>query len=248
MNKIVAGLLVLILGYGDSSAQDTKDPSKFAFDLYAQVVKANEGGNVFLSPAEVSQALARKDDQANSNFQSYWNLRVDKKWTIGLPFHFADGATRNHPLMNLWGDFRFVETKLWKAVRLPCGKKDETAMYLFVPNEGRTLADLHASVTTDGFEQAIRTMKVAHCGIQLPRVSLKCEADLSRPLGVRFAHRTGLELNEENAAAHGDAPRDINKQGPNEATMIVADRPFFFVIRDDTTGAILFLGSIVDPR
>ena len=28
----------------------------------------------------------------------------------------------------------------------------------------------------------------------------------------------------------------------------IVDRPFFCAIRDDETGAILFLGSIVDPQ
>jgi serpin B len=38
------------------------------------------------------------------------------------------------------------------------------------------------------------------------------------------------------------------EDGPEEAIPFVVDRPFFFLIRDEVTGAILFLGRMLDPR
>jgi serpin B len=34
---------------------------------------------------------------------------------------------------------------------------------------------------------------------------------------------------------------------PQERFHMVVDRPFFCAIRDDRTGALLFIGSIVEP-
>jgi serpin B len=34
---------------------------------------------------------------------------------------------------------------------------------------------------------------------------------------------------------------------PSKTIDLVIDRPFFFAIRDDATGAILFFGRVVDP-
>jgi serpin B len=38
------------------------------------------------------------------------------------------------------------------------------------------------------------------------------------------------------------------EDGPEEAIPFVVDRPFFFLIRDEVTGVILFLGRMLDPR
>ncbi len=87
------------------------------------------------------------------------------------------------------------------------------------------------------------------------------QADFSRALkpvtGERLfiskvIHKTMIEVNErgtEAAAATAvvitptSAP--VNLEQPFS---MVVDRPFFFAIRDDQTGAILFIGSVVNPQ
>jgi serpin B len=63
-------------------------------------------------------------------------------------------------------------------------------------------------------------------------------------------HQAFVDVNEEGteaaaATGHigGDAP------GPVPRTVIFrADHPFLFLIKDQRTGAILFLGRVVDPK
>lgn len=58
-------------------------------------------------------------------------------------------------------------------------------------------------------------------------------------------HEAVVEIDEEGteaAAASGGAM--AGSHGPT----VTVDRPFVFVIRDEPTGAVLFLGRVADPR
>jgi len=69
----------------------------------------------------------------------------------------------------------------------------------------------------------------------------------------RVIHKTFVEVNEEGTEAAavtaveiGLTSTSVNQKPPDRFYMLV-DHPFFFVIRDNKTGLILFMGSIVEP-
>jgi serpin B len=65
----------------------------------------------------------------------------------------------------------------------------------------------------------------------------------------QIEHRAVIEVGEEGteaAAATGVSVKARSR--PSEVELFSIDRPFLFYITDDTTGAILFQGRIVDPR
>ena len=64
-------------------------------------------------------------------------------------------------------------------------------------------------------------------------------------------HKAFVDVNEEGteAAAVTSVEMRTTSLGPPPRTFqMVVDHPFFFVIRDNQTGAILFMGSIADPQ
>lgn len=78
-------------------------------------------------------------------------------------------------------------------------------------------------------------------------------ADVQPPLFVADGyHKAFVEVNEEGteaAAATGVviAVRSAPMR-PIERDELIADRPFLFFLRDTRTGAVLFVGHVVDPR
>jgi serine protease inhibitor len=67
----------------------------------------------------------------------------------------------------------------------------------------------------------------------------------------RVTHKTIAEVNEEGTEAAAVTATEVRTRvltGPRQRFTMVVDRPFFCAIRDNTTGAVLFLGSIYDPQ
>lgn len=110
--------------------------------------------------------------------------------------------------------------------------------------------------------------------IKLPRFELDCRADMKRTLtslgmGIAFdkekadfremcsAHvwiekalqKTFVKVDEDGTEASAATSVKFRASAVDlyDGTVVI-DRPFFFAIRDDKTGEILFLGSVVDPR
>jgi serpin B len=105
--------------------------------------------------------------------------------------------------------------------------------------------------------------------ISLPRFKLEYAIDLKdalKALGMEIAftkeanfsgmtsssvsidkikHKTFVEVNEEGTEAAAVTEVGGVRSGPIEMNV---NRPFFFAIRDNQTGSILFVGSIVEPK
>jgi serpin B len=59
-------------------------------------------------------------------------------------------------------------------------------------------------------------------------------------------HRVMLKVDEEGTVAA--AASGVTMQAMSKRRQIVIDRPFLFMIVDDRSKAILFIGRIMDPR
>jgi serpin B len=63
-------------------------------------------------------------------------------------------------------------------------------------------------------------------------------------------HKAFVAVDEEGteAAAATAVVMDGGTSVPPEALPFDVDRPFLFLIREHATGAVLFLGRVIDPR
>jgi serpin B len=58
-------------------------------------------------------------------------------------------------------------------------------------------------------------------------------------------HKTFVEVNEEGTESAAVTEMGAVRASPIEMSV---NRPFFFAVRDNQTGTILFMGSIVEPK
>jgi len=62
-------------------------------------------------------------------------------------------------------------------------------------------------------------------------------------------HKTFVEVNEEGTeAAAVTSVAIVASALPGQPFDMVVDRPFFCAIRDNETGTLLFVGSVVEPE
>jgi serpin B len=205
-------------------------------------------------------------------FKGDWTEQFDKKLTRDLPFTLGNGQTVTHPRMSRTEDFEYYEDDAFQAVRLPYAGR-AVSMFVFLPK--KSLDEFLQNLTIGNWEQWITQLRSRKGTVELPRFKLENDYDLKgvleamgmpaaftrqanfqsisdEPLYIGWVkQKTYVDVNEEGteaAAVSGIGMRAMAvMRGPPPFWMIV-DRPFFLAIRDNQSGAMLFLGAIVDPR
>ena len=78
--------------------------------------------------------------------------------------------------------------------------------------------------------------------------SLIAESQFGKLFISEVKHKSWGEVNEEGTvAAAVTSVRGTLTSLPPEKFVMKVDRPFFFAIRDNVTGVVLFMGSVTNP-
>ncbi|MDI9638101.1 serpin family protein [Oscillatoria amoena NRMC-F 0135] len=206
-------------------------------------------------------------------FKGNWTTQFDKAQTTNQPFYVNNTQTKTVPLMSQRGNYRYLETDNFQAISLPYSN-GRWSLYVFLPKPDRNLAQFQQQLNAENWDTWMAQFRRREGSIQLPRFKMEYSTNLEQTLsalgmGVAFSrqaeftqmttepvyidqvkHKTFVEVNEEGteaAAVTSIGIRTTSAQMPTEPFQMVVDRPFFCAIRDNQTGSLLFLGSIVDP-
>jgi serine protease inhibitor len=206
-------------------------------------------------------------------FKGVWKTRFKESETTKQPFNFENGTAIQTDMMQLTDTVSYVANDLFSAIRLPYGKGNYN-MYIFLPDQGKTLEDLTGELNTQNWKTWMEAFGPAQkTDIKIPRFKYKYEIELNDVLttmgmGVAFTgmadftginrdgglnidyvkHKTFIEVNEEGteAAAVTVVAIERTSAGP-EKPKFIANRPFMYAITEEKTGAILFMGTLKNP-
>jgi len=208
-------------------------------------------------------------------FKANWLYPFDVEDTSEQDFTLADGSKKTVDMMKfpkLVTSFQFTADADYCAVRLPYGR-DKVAFYGFIPwsyDNDKTVEDFIAGMTADKLEAYIADVAYpegegAGISIWLPRFKIEYKKTLNDALealgmgpafgggfddiapGIaisRVIHQTFIEVNEEGTEA---AAATVVEMFSGITPNFIATQPFFFLIRDDRSGTILFMGKVADP-
>lgn len=203
-------------------------------------------------------------------FKGGWTEQFDKKLTYTGSFYTEEGQEKEVQMMNRKGKVEYGEVEGTKVVRLPYGK-GKVAMYCILPNQERNINDFIEEFDIEKWNELKEDISEKKDVIlQLPRFKLeygiKSLNDSLTALGMgeafsdtadfsgirdgikisKVLHKAVIEVNEEGSEAAGVTSVIMVGGAATEPTMFIADRPFIFLIADDETGTILFMGKLLD--
>jgi serpin B len=209
-------------------------------------------------------------------FRAGWREPFAASLTQPDTFNLLDGAPVPIQMMRRAGptSFRYAEDVDYQIVELPYLASDVT-MLVLLPREG-SFADFTRTLTAERLQTIIDRLQTQRVILSMPKFRLAPEGmglvSLLQALGVNDAfderadfsgisddrfrisrayHKAFVEVDEvgtEAAAATGisvlPVSAEIDLVPPKEMRV---DRPFLFLIRDQATGVLLFVGSVVNP-
>lgn len=186
------------------------------------------------------------------------------------PFHRADGSDVQAPLMHLSEALRYGSGDGYRAVELPYA--GGLSMVAIVPDAGK-LSALEKGLDGARLRTVIDGLKGTQVNLWLPKFKFRSKAllkDVLGELGMPLAftgdadfsgmtrqerleiadviHEGFIALDEKGTeAAAATAVVMRATAAPAEPVELRIDRPFLFLIQDQATGAILFMGRVLDP-
>lgn len=197
-----------------------------------------------------------------------WATQFDPADTAEGEFTALDGTSTTTPMMRQKAEFPAALRDGVSLVELPY-VGEELSMVVVVP-DGRSVEfeRFEATLDTERLDGLLSALETAEVEVALPKFEFGFDARLNDALSALGMERTfdlgraefgGMtdsrvaianvfhesyiavdEAGTEAAAATAGSAAD------SAPPRVVADRPFLFLIRDRPTGAILFLGRIVD--
>ena len=207
-------------------------------------------------------------------FKGKWTNEFDKQQTSEYPFYLTAGGQKQHPMMSQSNDYRYYENEKFQAVSLPYGNDGRLSLYVFLPLQNSSLSAFYQDLNAENWEKWISQFSKRQGLIRLPRFKMDYDLTLNdtlKALGMEVAfwekanfsgmgdnlalsevkHKTFVEVNEEGteaAAVTSVGVILVSAAAPQPPFQMLVDRPFFYAIRDNQTGTVLFMGSIVDPQ
>ncbi len=207
-------------------------------------------------------------------FKGNWAYPFKPDATQPAPFKLTGGKAVEARLMNKQREYRYAAADGVQVLELPY-TGNELSMLVLLPEKADGLAALEQALTLARLETWTRQLRQREVNVFLPKFKMTAKFELSRimaALGMKDAfsgnadfsgmdgqrdlfisailHKAFVDVNEEGteaAAATAVVMRLTAIMEPEPPAVFRADHPFLFLIREKSTGSILFLGRVADP-
>lgn len=204
-------------------------------------------------------------------FKGDWKCQFSR--TTQAHFHTSNSKQSMVKMMLQTAKFGYSENDFLQCqiLELPyCG--DRLAMYILLPRETEGLASLESKLTFKTVTSALAKVRKQKLKVGIPKFDITKDLGLVpilNSMGIKRAftpsadftgisttsllfvkdviHKAFVKVDEKGTEAAAATAVVWWLSLPSVNAQFLADHPFVFLIRDQTTGSILFLGRLVQP-
>jgi serpin B len=240
------------------------------------VNKKTEGKIPELLPAGALTPFTRLVLANAIYFKGKWERQFKAALTVPKPFFTGAGPGVPTPTMTHSARFKIADSAACDLLELPYAG-GELSMVILLPKTRDGLPSLEQALSAASLAQWLASLDQAgrqEVDVSLPRFKMSYSADLTKPLaqlgmatafserGADFSringqrdlyvsgvlHKAFVDVNEEGTEAAAATGIVVTSFAVEMSRKFTVDHPFLFLIRNTSTGSLLFLGRIVDPR
>lgn len=202
-------------------------------------------------------------------FKASWMASFQKELTKPGDFTQRDGTTVQTDLMHQESTFEYAELDGFKAISLPYDGGD-ASMLVMLPED---LAEFEEELDADVISSTLEALESKTVRLTLPKFEFSVPLTLTQTLqqmgisdafgdtadfsgmtadgSIRISdviHKAFVSVDESGTeAAAATAAMMRTTSMPVDPAEFVADKPFVFVIRDNQSGSLLFVGRVAAP-
>jgi serpin B len=209
-------------------------------------------------------------------FKGDWTSPFEAAQTRDAPFYAPGDRTVTAPLMRQKAKFAYGEEDGLQLLEMPYAD-GALSMLVLLPEARDGLAALEAKLTPEALNTWTARMRRREVEAWFPKFKMTAKFTLNEPLAAlgmpdafrddkadfsgmtasgrndglyitKVLHKAFIEVNEKGTEAAAATAVVVGLRSmPMPPPVFRADRPFWFVIREKSTGSLLFMGRLVDP-
>lgn len=205
-------------------------------------------------------------------FKGDWSTQFNKEHTYSSNFNGLNKNIQSVDMMSRIGTIEYGMGDDYQVVRLPYGE-GKVSMYVVLPDlkqdintflnlmdqnkymEIKASIELIEEVTLNlpkfNMEYGIKELnnQLIAMGMEYPFSEMADFSDIRKGLFIsRVLHKAVIEVNEEGSEAAGVTVVEMQESAAMDSIVFTADRPFLFMITEDDTDTILFMGKFINAE
>lgn len=208
-------------------------------------------------------------------FKGNWKASFEKKNTKERFFHLSATEKIQVPMMMQSSKYKFKKLDDFRVIELPY-EGNSLSMFLFLPTEVDGLGDFERKFTNKNVNNWIKSLQDSSkikVKVSLPKFKITSDFELSSTLialgmprafssmadfsgmdGTKdlyisnVVHKAFVDVNEEGTEATASTAVIMARKSIRSSPVFQANHPFLFLIREQKTGSILFMGRVVNPK